>query len=107
DAKTSAIKQLASLEAAANGRLGISAIQTASGMRVQYRADERFPFCSTFKTIVAAAILKKSETDQGLLAKRLHYTQDDLTKSGYAPITQKHIGQGMTIAELCAATLQY
>lgn len=98
---------LAKLEASANGRLGVAAIDTGKGMRVQYRADERFPFCSTFKTIVAAAILKQSESDHGLLDKRLHYNKDDITQSGYAPVTQKHIADGMTIAELCAATLQY
>lgn len=99
--------ELASLEKSANGRLGISAINTGNGMRVQYRADERFPFCSTFKTIVAAAILKKSQTEKGLLDKRVRYNKDDVTKSGYAPIAEKHISDGLTIAELCAATLQY
>lgn len=99
--------ELAKLEASAKGRLGVAAINTGNGMRVHYRADERFPFCSTFKTIVAAAILKKSATDKGLLGKRIHYNKDDLVKSGYAPITQKHIADGMTIAELCAATVQY
>lgn len=98
---------LAKLEASANGRLGVAAIDTGKGMRVQYRADERFPFCSTFKTIVAAAILKQSESAHGLLDKRLHYNKDDVMQSGYAPVTQKHIADGMTIAELCAATLQY
>jgi beta-lactamase class A len=98
---------LAKLEASANGRLGLSAINTGNGMRVHYRANERFPFCSTFKVIVAAAILKKSETDKDLLTKRIRYSNDELDKSGYAPITQKQIASGMTIAELCAATLQY
>lgn len=106
--KISAVNnELEKLEASANGRLGVVAINTGNGMRVQYRADERFPFCSTFKTIVAAAILKKSATDKDLLGKRIRYNKDDVVKSGYAPITQKHISDGMTIAELCAATLQY
>ncbi|RBA23094.1 class A beta-lactamase [Herminiimonas fonticola] len=104
---SAANNELEKLEASANGRLGVAAINTGNGMRVQYRADERFPFCSTFKTIVAAAILQKSATDKGLLAKRIHYNKDELVKSGYAPITQKYIADGMTIAELCAATLQY
>ena len=104
---STANSELAKLEASANGRLGVAAINTGNGMRVQYRADERFPFCSTFKTTVAATILKKSATDKDLLGKRIRYNKDELVKSGYAPITQKHITDGMTIAELCAATLQY
>lgn len=104
----SAIQQeLAKLEISTHGRLGLSALNTATGMRVQYRADERFPVCSTFKTIVAAAILQKSTTDNGLLNKCIRYNKDEVEKSGYAPIAQKHIADGMTIAELCAATLQY
>lgn len=99
--------ELAKLEASAQGRLGVAAINTGNGMRVHYRADERFPFCSTFKTIVAAAILQRSTTDSSLLEKRIHYTKDEVAKSGYAPITQKHMASGMTITELCAATLQY
>jgi len=106
--KTNALNnQLAQLEASVYGRLGVAAINTGNGMRVQYRADECFPFCSTFKTIVAAAILKKSAADKDLLDKRIRYNKDEVTKSGYAPITQKHIADGMTITELCAATLQY
>ncbi|MFJ7565345.1 class A beta-lactamase [Herminiimonas sp. NPDC097707] len=104
----SAIQQeLARLEASAHGRLGLSALNTANGMRVQYRADERFPVCSTFKAIVAAAILQKGTTDKNLLNKRIRYNRDEVEKSGYAPITQTHIADGMSIAELCAATLQY
>lgn len=108
DQKTSAAQaELKTLETSAHGRLGVAAINTGNGVHVQYRADERFPFCSTFKTIVAAAILKKSESSKELLSKRIHYNKDELEKSGYAPITQKHLADGMTIADLCAATLQY
>lgn len=39
----------AALERAAGGRLGVCAIDTATGRRALHRADERFPFCSTFK----------------------------------------------------------
>ncbi len=97
----------AKLEASASGRLGVYAINTANNMRIDYRAEERFPFCSTFKTIVAAAILNKSMTHASLLQKRIHYSEVDVVKSGYAPITEKYVENGMTVIELCAATLQY
>lgn len=99
--------RLAQLEKDAGGRLGVSALDTATGIRVQYRADERFPVCSTAKTLVAAAILKKSESKAHLLQKRITYSPAEVRQSGYAPITEKHIAEGMTIAQLCAATLQY
>ena len=99
--------KLTALEAASNGRIGLSAVNTKNGKRLEYRANERFPFCSTFKTIAAAAILKKSAHETGLLKKRITFDQRTVTQSGYGPITGKHIADGMTIAELCAATMQY
>ncbi len=100
-------RKLVQVEADADGRLGVSAFNTDNGVRLQYRADERFPMCSTFKTFVAAAILKKSQNDQRLLQKRIVYSAEEVRQSGYAPITGKHIADGMTIAQLCAATMQY
>lgn len=106
-ASTAAQDALEKLERSANGRLGIVAFDTGNGKALEYRAGERFPFCSTFKTIAAAAILKRSEEQRELLGKRIGYTKQDTDASGYAPITGKLVGKGMTVSELCAATLQY
>lgn len=100
-------EEMARLEASAQGRIGLSAINTADGRRVQYRAEERFPVCSTFKAIAVAAILEKSTADSRLLQQRITYSKEDVEKSGYGPITEKHLADGMTVAELCAATIQY
>lgn len=106
-ASTTAQDALEKLERSANGRLGVVAFDTGNGKAVEYRAGERFPFCSTFKTIAAAAILKRSEEQRELLGKRISYTKQDTDASGYAPITGKLVGKGMTVSELCAAALQY
>lgn len=98
---------LAKLESSADGRIGLSAINTDNGQRINYRSDERFPFCSTFKTMAVAAILNKSMTDPALMSKRLKFDRKEIFKSGYAPITEKHIDSGMTVSELCAAAMQY
>lgn len=100
-------EELKRIESAARGRLGVSALNMANDNRVEYRAEERFPLCSTFKVMVAAAILQRSASEAQLLQKRIRYNKEQVEKSGYAPITQKHLADGMTIAELCAATLQY
>lgn len=102
---TDAQAQLAALEQAAGGRLGVSALHVGSGARVAYRADERFPMCSTFKSMLAAAVLARSTSDAHLLDKRVRYEAKELVT--YSPITEKHLSEGMTVAELCAATLQY
>lgn len=93
--------QLARLEAASGGRLGVAAFNTADGRELLHRADERFPFCSTFKMMLAAAVLAR---EPALLKKRIHYTKDDMVP--HAPVTSKHLADGMTVAELCEATLQ-
>lgn len=100
-------EELKRIESAARGRLGVSALNMANDNRVEYRAEERFPLCSTFKVMVAAAILQRSASETPLLQKRIRYTREQVEKSGYGPVTQKHVADGMTIAELCAATLQY
>lgn len=55
----------------------------------------------------AQAILKESEKNPVILNKKITYKQNDVDKSGYAPITKQHINNGMTVAELCKSTLDY
>lgn len=100
-------KELVALEVQSGGRLGISAINTANNITIQYRANERFPFCSTGKVIVVAAILHNSEKNPDLLEKKITYSQADIDKSGYAPIAKQHITDGMEIGELCQAAIEY
>jgi beta-lactamase class A len=99
--------ELVNLEASSGGRLGIYAINTANNMRVKYRADELFPFCSTSKVMVVSAILKESEKNPAILQKQIRYSQNDIDKSGYAPITKQHIDNGMSVTELCKAAIEH
>lgn len=96
-------KKLAELEASSEGRIGVSAINTANHQSIQYRATERFPVCSTNKMIGVAAILKHSMQDTHFLQQKITYKKEDLVV--YSPVTEKHIANGMTISELCAATI--
>lgn len=102
---TSIQEKLAALEASSGGRIGISAINTANNMRIQYRADERFPIGCTSKVMGVATILKKSMTDNSFLQQKVTYAKEDLMN--WAPITKQHISDGMTIAELSAAAISY
>lgn len=95
---------LAELERSSGGRLGVSALDTANGERIGHRADERFPFCSTFKLILSAAILARSTQDAGLMQRRIRYVPSDVVSS--SPVTTRHVAEGMTVGELCAATVQ-
>lgn len=98
-------QQLAALEKASGGRLGVVAINTADGTTLQLNGEQRFPFCSTFKVIATSAILHHSLSNNGFMQQHIRYQKDDLV--AYSPITEKHLDSGMTVAELCAAALQY
>lgn len=93
-------KQFAFLEASSGGRLGIAAINTANNQIIDYHAHARFPFCSTYKIMGVAAILKKEPQD---LNEKIKYTKKDL--ASWSPVTEKNIAKGMTLAQLCNAAL--
>ena len=97
--------KLITLESLSGGQLGVCAVDTNGKELVGHRSNQRFPVCSTFKVLLAAAILAQSVQDNALLERRIYYTQRDLV--AYSPITEKHIEDGMTIFELCAAAIQY
>ncbi|MBN3779743.1 PenA family class A beta-lactamase [Burkholderia sp. Ac-20345] len=96
---------LAALERSAGGRLGVCAIDIATGRRAEHRQNERFPFCSTFKAMLSAAVLAQSVERPALLQQRVTYTKADLVN--YSPVSGKHVDDGMTVAALCEAAIQY
>lgn len=98
-------KELADLEASSGGRIGVYAINTANNSQLQYRAEERFPTGCTSKVIGVANLLAKSMKDKTLLAQKINYNQKDLIN--WSPITEKHLSSGMTIEQLCAASISY
>ena len=96
-------KKLSALEKQNDGRLGIYAINTSNNQRIAYRANERFPLCSTAKVMAVSAILKQSEGKPNFLHKKIFFSKAALITSDYAPVTQKHLLTGMSLAELCSA----
>jgi len=95
----------ARLEEGLDGQIGVYAIDTGSGREVAWRADEAFPMCSTFKAALSASLLARSVKDAQLMQKRVRYDKSALLN--HCPITEKHLNDGMTIQELCAATVAY
>jgi beta-lactamase class A len=51
--------RLARLERRHGGRLGVAIHDPGSGRRAAHRGDERFLMCSTFKLLLAAAMLER------------------------------------------------
>jgi beta-lactamase class A len=98
------------------GRLGVCAIDTGSGQRIGYRMGQRFAMASTFKWLLAAAVLWNHQADPTVLeSQRIVFRERDLL--GHAPAareamessTQSLGGErvaGMTLARLCQAAVE-
>jgi beta-lactamase class A len=99
-------QRLAAIEDREGGRLGVFVIDTGTGRTFEHRADERFPMCSTFKLLAAAAALKRVDDGAERLDRVIAYGPGDLLE--YAPITKAHVAEGgMTLADLCAAAIDW
>lgn len=96
------------------GRIGVSALTGTSNAdaKADAKADgslsiqstERFAMCSTFKWVLAAAILRQVDQGRLVLDTAVKYGQADLLD--YAPATTANAGKGqMTVAELCSAAV--
>lgn len=94
-------KEIEALEKSARGQLGIFA---QSGTRLfSHRATSRFVYCSSFKWVLSAAVLEASQRDALKLSQRVKFTKADLTHN--SPVTETHLEDGMTVSELCEATV--
>ncbi|MBK1842836.1 class A beta-lactamase [Azospirillum sp. YIM B02556] len=95
---------MTALEARSGGRLGVAVLDTANGRLQGWRGDERFPMCSTFKFLLAAAVLKTVDQGKDRLDRRIPVTKADLVP--YAPFSETRLnGTPPTVAELCEAAV--
>lgn len=98
------VTRLRELERRSGGRLGVALIDTQSGRQSGWRMTERFPMCSTFKLVAAAAVLRRVDRGAEQLDRRMVIRHSDIMT--YSPITKERIGQaGISMAELCAAAV--
>jgi beta-lactamase class A len=96
---------IAALEKQSGARIGVAALDTGSGRRLAWRADERFVMCSTFKLSLAAAILARADDGAEHLDEMIHY--DRSVPLGVSPATLRNVDRGMTVSALCEAAVIY
>ncbi len=95
--------ELAALETRAGGRLGVAVLDSGSGAHTGHRADTRFGLCSSFKLLLAGAVLQRVEAGAWPEARRIAYGEADLVP--HSPVTRARLAQGgMTAPELAEAT---
>jgi len=95
-------KSWAAIESRSGGRLGVAVLQ-ADGRLEGHALDERFPMCSTFKWLAAAHVLQRVDRGIERLDRRIRFGREVLLP--HSPVTEKHVGEGMTLGELCHATI--
>jgi beta-lactamase class A len=93
----------AQLERSNGGRLGVSVLDTSTGERTGYRTDERFAMCSTFKFLLAAAVLQRVDRHKEKLDRIIAIPPKPLV--GNSPVTELRAGGTMTVGALCEAAL--
>ncbi|MCF8503852.1 MAG: class A beta-lactamase [Caulobacter sp.] len=97
-------RQMMALQQRSGGRLGIHAHNTRTGRVLSFRADERFNMSSTFKAVLAGAILARVDAGQESLDRLLPVTQADIVF--HAPSTGPAVAKGsMSVGELCEAII--
>ena len=101
--------KLRDLEKQHGARLGVFATDTGTGRTVLHRADERLPDVFDLQDARGGEPILRRDRDGELLSKVITYTQAEVDKSGYGPITGKpeNLANGMTVSALCEATITY
>jgi beta-lactamase class A len=100
-----AAARIAAIETGIGGRIGVAAVDTSNDKHLDYRAEERFPMCSTFKFLAAAAVLKRVDEKKEKLERFVPYNAKDILE--YAPVTKEHLNEGgMTLGALCEAAIE-
>lgn len=98
-------ERLAAIEARLGGRVGVLAVNLGSGASLAHRSWERFALCSTFKWLLAAAVLARVKAGDFALADTVAITDADLQE--YAPAARQNLARGaMTVQEMCAASVE-
>ena len=95
---------LSALETRHGGRLGFAVHDTGTGRMLDWRGDERFVYCSTFKMYLAAATLLRVQDGRERLDRAIPVTAADMI--AHAPVTEPAVGRTLTIEALMKGTVE-
>ena len=93
---------IAAIQARLGGRVGVYVLDTQSQLELAFNARERFAMCSTFKLLLAAAVLRRVDAGTLTLDQKLPVRREDMV--AHAPVTSLHLAEGsMSVRDLCSA----
>ncbi len=100
----SAERTLKAIHKRIGGRLGVHILDSQSGRRIAYDDNSRYAMASTFKLMLAAALLWQVDKNAFTLEHELPISRDDLlTTSPDVEAKLKTGATSMTVRDLCAA----
>ncbi|MGK8235028.1 class A beta-lactamase [Roseovarius sp. MS2] len=91
------------IEQKLDARVGVVIRDSGSDWTVSHRAEERFLMASTFKTMLCGAVLHRVDEGDLDLEERIAIKAAEVLE--YAPVTEKMVGETMSVGELCHAAL--
>jgi beta-lactamase class A len=100
----SAERTLKAIHKKVGGRLGVHILDSQSGRRIAHDDDSRYAMASTFKVMLAAALLWQVDKNAFTLDHELAISSDDLLPT--SPEVEAKLKSGaksMTVRDLCAA----
>lgn len=102
-------QRCAALQDRVGGRIGVFALHTGTRQQFGFQAEQRFAMCSTFKLLLAGAVLAKVDSGRLDLNQRVRFGPRDLLP--HAPVTGELLKSGsvsaaLSVGELCAAMLE-
>lgn len=87
------------------GRLGVAALDVASGRRLGHDQHSRYAMASTFKWLLAAAVLAESDRGALSLDEDIAFGPADIIS--HSPVTGAHLAEGrLPLVRLCAAIVE-
>ena len=100
---------LTAYERETGGRIGLYAENLATGVKIAWRAEERFVMCSTFKASLAAFVLARVDRGQDQLENMIGFGPEDLLD--YAPAARQKLVQNlarsaMSVTDMCEAAVE-
>jgi beta-lactamase class A len=96
---------IAELERATSVTIGVTAIWHDSRRSFRYRGDQRFPMCSLFKTLAAAALVQARGYDEDYWTTPIPFTRADIVEN--SRVLEKTTTYRATPEELADAALRF
>jgi beta-lactamase class A len=91
-------KEIAKYAAAANGKVGVAALDLETGEYYSYNGTEHYPMQSVYKLPISMAVLKQFENQRLDLAQKIAVTKDDFVRQGQASYIRDRYPEGKELS---------